>query len=153
MALGVVDVATDDSNVLGLSVVVLATVVSGKVEVKVLCSVVTARVGTVVLIAVVLSSTGVDSENVVVAKDDLNVLALSVVVLATVVSAKVEVKVLCSVVTGSVGTVVLCAVVPWSTGVDSENVVEWTDVLDLLVVELGSRVVPAEEYSVDCPVE
>ena len=80
-------------------------------------------------------------------------LALSVVVLATVVSAKVEVNVLCSVVTGSVGTVVLCAVVPWSTCVDSENVVEWTDVLDLLLVELGSRVVLAEEYSVDCPVE
>jgi len=81
------------------------------------------------------------------------VLDLSVVVLATVVSAKVEVKVLCSVVTGNVGTVVLCAVVPWSTGVDSENVVERTDVLDVLVVELGSTVVPSEEYSVDCPVE
>ena len=120
VALGVVDVAEDDSNVLGRSVVV----VSAKVEVKVLCSVVTARVGTVVLCAVVLFSTVVDPASVVVAEDDSNVLALSVVVLATVVSGNVEVKVLCSVVTASVGTVVLCAVVPWSTAVDSENVVE-----------------------------
>jgi len=98
VALGVVDVATDDSNVLGLSVVV----VSAKVEVKVLCSVVPARVGTVVLCAVVV---------------------LSVVALATVVSAKVEVKVLCSVVTCTVGTVVLCAVVVLSAAVDSASVV------------------------------
>ena len=61
MALGVVDVARDDSNVVGISVVVLATVVSANVEIRVLCSVVTDRVGTVVLFAVVLLSTGVDS--------------------------------------------------------------------------------------------
>jgi len=88
-----------------------------------------------------------------VTEDDPNVLACFVVVLATVVPAKVDVKVLCSVVIGSVGTVVLCAVVLWSTGVDSESVVEWTDVLDLLVMELSSTVVPVEEYPVDCAVE
>ena len=45
VALGVVDVAEDDSNVLCRSVVV----VSAKVEVNVLCSVVPGSVGTVVL--------------------------------------------------------------------------------------------------------
>ena len=53
-----------------------------------------------------------------VVEDDPNMVAFSVVVLATVVSAKEGVKVLCSVVTGTVGTLVLCAVVLCSTGVD-----------------------------------
>ena len=64
-----------------------------------------------------------------VTEDDPNVLASFVVVLATVVPAKVDVKVLCSVVIGSVGTVVLCAVVLWSTVVKSEGNVLFGDVV------------------------
>jgi len=63
VALGVVDVAEDDSNVLALSVVVVAEVVSARVETNVLCSVVIGSVGTVVLSAVVLWSTGVLAED------------------------------------------------------------------------------------------
>ena len=63
VALGVVDVAEEDSNVLALSVVVVAEVVSARVEANVLCSVVPGSVGTVVLSAVVLWSTGVLAED------------------------------------------------------------------------------------------
>ena len=80
-----------------------------------------------------------------VAEDDPNVLAFSVVVLATVVSAKEGVKVLCSVVTGTVGTLVLCAVVLCSTDVDSDSVVDWTEVVELLLVEVIPVVMPVEE--------
>ena len=55
-----VDVAEEDPNVVGISVVVLASVVFATEGVKVLCSVVTGTVGTLVLCAVVLCSTGVD---------------------------------------------------------------------------------------------
>ena len=95
-----------------------------------------------------------------VAEDDPNVLAFSVVVLATVVSAKEGVKVLCSVVTGKVGTLVLSAVVPSTTGVVdcsdvsesvvdpsdvSESLVDWTVLLELVIVEVIPTVVPLEE--------
>ena len=53
-------VAEEDPNVVGISVVVLASVVFATEGVKVLCSVVTGTVGTLVLCAVVLCSTGVD---------------------------------------------------------------------------------------------
>ena len=55
-----VDVAEEDPNVVGISVVVLASVVFATEGVKVLCSVVTGTVGTLVLCAVVLCSPGVD---------------------------------------------------------------------------------------------
>ena len=100
-----------------------------------------------------------------VAEEDPNVVGISVVILASVVFATEGVKVLCSVVTGKVGTLVLSAVVPCTTGVDSESVVDcsdvsesvvdpsdvseslvdWTVLLELVIVEVIPTVVPLEE--------